>query len=1030
LDLARFAAPSPKLEKTIMLKPAVRPLALSALMMVMAIPASLWAQASGASSIEGVVTDAKGAGLTRAAVVLRNMDTGVARDVFTDSGGRYRADALPPGWYEVAATLRGFVARPVSGVQTQVGQTVTVDLQMQPGGVVEELTVTSEVPLVDTTRTDVSSIISEVSIQNLPINGRRWENFVLLSPGVTNDGGFGLVSYRGISGLYNNNTVDGMDNNQAFFSEARGRTRASYTISQAAIREFEVGISNFSAEFGRAAGGTVNAVTKSGTNEVRGEAFYYLRDDAFQSKDPFASFKPDERRQQFGLSVGGPIRKDKAFFFLNYDQQVRDFPYFVRTSSPTFLDQACAAPGCGATRAWIQGQTVDAVPREGNNRIFLGKVNLALSKDHTLSAQYNRHRWRAPNGIRTAAINFNAASDNGADIVQTDFGVLALNSILSPRWLNELRLQVGRDFEAQTPNAPGPGTSVTGGFSFGMPNFLPRPRYPDETRFQLVDSASYYAGAHSLKAGLDVNYVREDVINLFQGGGVYSYSSLQNLAADCPPDAAGCAPLGDASRGRHYTSFVQAFDLRPGLRGDAFFTTIDYNFFVQDTWKATRALTLSLGVRYEYQQLPEPGQTKVNGVLFGGNAKYPATTHFHQDKNNLSPRLGFSYDVGAEHKTIIRGGFGLYYGRTSNSALFTALINNASATATYNFTPSTPGAPNYPNVLSAPPAGPGSRPSISTLAPDFERPEIYMGDFKIERSIGRTITMSASYLYSKGQKLPVFVDTNMPAPSAQVTYVVDGQTAGSFPFFRGARVDPAIGRAIELRSAAESQYNGLVLQAQKRFSGGLLFDLSYTLSKSTDNGQNSTTFIAGASSIVNPFDLPAEDGPSSFDRRHRAVASFHYAPGYLKGFQLGGIATFESGLPVTPTISGGVSAAAGAVDGSTTNGSGGDNRVPFLERNSARGTGRKTVDLRVSKSFKLGGRRQLVALWEGFNVFDRVNYTSFPGTKYRVAGSSYDAAANAVTVNLTPDTGFLVPNQASNTIYGPRDMQVGLRLLW
>ncbi|PYQ24911.1 MAG: hypothetical protein DMF81_04090, partial [Acidobacteria bacterium] len=467
------------------------------------------AQSAGTGNVEGIVTDATGAVLPGVTVTVRNMDTNLARETMTDGGGRYRADALQPGRYEVSATLSGFAAKPVADVRAQVGQTVTVDLQMRPGSVTEEVTVTGEAPLVDTTRTDVSSVVSQTSIQNLPINGRRWENFVLLSPGVTNDGGFGLVSYRGISGLYNNNTVDGVDNNQAFFSEARGRTRASYTISQAAIREFDVGVSNFSAEFGRAAGGTVNAVTKSGTNEVRGEAFYYLRSDAFQSKDPFASFKPEEKRQQFGLAVGGPIRKDKAFFFFNYDQQLRNFPYFVATSSPTFLSQSCTAPGCDATRAWIQAQTADAVPRDGNNRIFLGKVDVALDKNNNLSLQYNRHRWRAPNGIRTPAINFNASSDNGTDIVQTDFALLSLNSVFGPRWLNELRFQVGRDFEAQEPNVPGPGTSVTGGFSFGMPNFLPRPKYPDEKRFQLLDSVSYYAGPHSLKAGLDINYVRE-----------------------------------------------------------------------------------------------------------------------------------------------------------------------------------------------------------------------------------------------------------------------------------------------------------------------------------------------------------------------------------------------------------------------------------------------------------------------------------------------------------------------------------------
>src|SRR5262245_42038549 len=988
------------------------------------------AQAAATGSIEGVVVDASGGVLPGVAVVVKNMDTNVTRDLTTDEAGRYRVTALQPGRYEVSATVSGFAVSPVGNVAVLVGQTTPVDLKMHPAGVAETVTVTTDAPVIYTRRTDVGNVVGQAAIQNLPINGRRWENFVLLSPGVTNDGGLGLVSYRGISRLYNNNSVDGVDNNQAFFSEARGRTRASYTISQAAIREFQVGLSNFSAEFGRAAGGTVNAVTKSGTNELRGEAFYFLRTDEFQAKDPFASFKPDETRQQFGLSVGGPLKKDKAFFFFNYDQQLRDFTYLVRTSSATFLDQPCTAPGCAATRAWMVGETGDAVPREGNNRILLGKLDFALSQQHSLSLQYNRHRWRAPNGIRTAAINFNAASDNGTDVVETDFTLLTLNSVLSPRWINELRLQYGRDFEAQDPNAPGPGTSVTGGFSFGMPNFLPRPKYPDEKRYQLLDSSSFYAGAHSFRIGVDINYVREGITNLFQGGGVYSYPSLQALSSDCPPAAAGCAPLSDANTGRHYTSFVQAFDLRPGLTGDADFATTDYNFFVQDSWQVSKALTLGLGVRYEYQKLPQPGETEVNGVPFGGNPAYPATTRFKQDKDNFGPRFGFTYDVGAQHRTMLKGGFGLYFGRTSNSVLFTALTNNAVTTATYVFNPSTAGAPTYPRVLAAPPTGPGSRPSISLLSSGLERPEIWMGDFTIERSIGHGMTASAAYLYSRGTKLPVFVDTNLPAPNSQVTYLLDGQSLGTSPFFRGTRPDGAIGRAIEVRSAAESQYHGLVLKLQKRFSASAGFDMSYTLSKATDNGQNSTTFIAGSSSMVNPLDLDAEQGPAAFDRRHRVVASLHYAPAYLWGFQASGIVTLESALPVSATISGGVVAATGGTDTSTTNGSGGDNRAPFEPRNSYRGTGRKTIDVRVSKSFDLGGRRKLVALWEGFNIFNFVNYTNFPSTKYRVASSAYNAATNTVTVNLTPDTGFLVPNQASNTLFGPRDMQVGLKILW
>ena len=289
----------------------------------------------------------------------------------------------------------------------------------------EAVTVTGESPLIDTQRTDVSNVVGETAIQNLPINGRRWENFVLLGPGVTNDGNFGLVSYRGISGLYNNNTVDGADNNQAFFSEARGRTRTSYSISQAAIKEFQVGVSNFSAEFGRAAGGTVNAVTKSGTNTFRGEGFYFLRDDKFQAKDPFftPASSPNERRQQFGVSTGGPLRADKVFFFVNYDQQRAQLSRIscVRRQS-TFITGACTAPGCASTLAFYNGlERLQPARRQQQDRARQGRLRVSNKNNFTL--QYNMHRWDSPNGVQTQPVISVSPSANGNDIVKTDFAL-------------------------------------------------------------------------------------------------------------------------------------------------------------------------------------------------------------------------------------------------------------------------------------------------------------------------------------------------------------------------------------------------------------------------------------------------------------------------------------------------------------------------------------------------------------------------------------------------------------------------------
>jgi len=1008
---------------------------LAAIFAAVALAAPVYAQSAATGSVEGVVTDPSGAVLPGVTVIVRNTETNIQRDAVTDGGGRYRATALQPGIYEVMATLSGFQAAPIDKIQVLVGQTQSVDVRMRPAGVSETVTVTGESPMIDTQRTDVSNVVGEKAIENLPINGRRWENFVLLGPAVTNDGNFGLVSYRGISGLYNNNTVDGADNNQAFFSEARGRTRTSYSISQAAIREFQVGISNFSAEFGRAAGGTVNAVTKSGTNSSRGEGFYFLRDDKFQAQDPFTPFKPDERRQQFGASVGGPVQKDKIFYFVNADQQLRDFPYFVRPSQTTFITGACTVGGCPATLDFYNGLS-QFYPREGNNKIFLGKIDYAANKGNNITVQYNMHRWDSPNGVQTQPVNAVAPSANGKDVVKTDFFLATVNSVISPRWLNEARVQIGRDFEQQIPNGVGPGTTVTGGIDIGLPNFLPRPKYPDERRYQFIDNVTYYAGAHQFKGGFDINYVKEQLVNLFQGGGIYAYPNISAIASDCPIGAAGCTPTltGAATDLRHYSSYNQQFDLRgAGFAGQVEFPTTDYNAFVQDTWRVNNRLTLNLGVRWEYQKFPQPTETEVNGVAFTGNPAYPATVTFHQDKNNFGPRVGFTYDLDGAQKTVVRGGWGRYYGRSSNSVISSALTNNAVTFATYSFTSATaPGAPQYPNVFTAPPTVSGARPSIQYLAPDIERPEINMAELTLDRALGTDITVSASYLYSRGTHLPTFLDTNLPTASSTVDFIVDGQNRGTFPFYRGTRPDANINNAIQVADIVESTYNAMVLQLNKRFSQGLLLTANYTLSKSEDTGQNSTTFISNFATMVDPFNNEGERGPSAFDRRHRGVVSFHYAPEFLWGFQFGGTGTFESGLPLNPTISinSGALTGTGALSTASVNGTGASNRAPFETRNAYRATGRKTIDGRITKSFNVGGRRQLVALWEVFNIANWTNYTGFGTTKYRATSSSYDAATNKAVVNLSSDPGFAVPTLASNTLYGPRDMQIGFKFLW
>jgi outer membrane receptor protein involved in Fe transport len=998
------------------------------------------AQSAATGNIEGVVTDPTGSVIPGVSVVVRNMDTNVSRDTVSDGTGRYRAPALPPGRYEVGAMKSGFQVSPQTNIQVQVGQTVPVDVRMRPAGVDETVTVSADAPVLDTRRTDVSSVFGQDVIQNLPLNGRRWDQFVMLSPGVTNDGTFGLISYRGISGLYNNNMVDGVDNNQAFFSEARGRTRAVYSISESAIKEFQVGVSNMSAEFGRAAGGTVNAVTKSGGNDVSGEAFYFLRDKAFQSQDPFIPNNVwptlQERRQQFGAGIGGPIEKNKVFFFVDYDQQVRNFPPFVNKSSATFYSGACtiSAANCAATTDLYHSLEVTS-PREANNKVGLGRVDWAINQANNLSVNYNAQRWNSPNGIQTAALLNLANSQNGTDIVTTDFSVVNLNTILGSKWLNELRTQVGRDYEEQTPNGVGPSTAVTGGIGIGMPNFLPRPAYPHEQRYEVLDNVTYFHGGHTIKAGTDINYIKEDLINLFNGGGVYSYSSLNNIATDCPQGAANCTivPSG-ALTGKHYTSYQQAFDLN-NLGGALTFNEWTYNFFVQDTWRVDDRLLVNLGLRYEYQKLPEPGSVVTNGITFAGNPAFPQTMVFNQDKNDWAPRLGLTYDLGAKHDTVLRASYGIFYGLTSNSAVANALTNNGISQSSYFFTPSTPGAPTYPNVLASIPAGAvGNKPSLNYFSSDLVRPRVHSVDVAIERQMGYGVSLSASYLYSKGLDLPYFRDTNFNPANSTVDYVLNGQDMGSFPLYRGTRPNASFNQLIVMEPAVTTKYNALVLEARKRFAQGLLFDANYTLSKSTDNGQTSATFF-GSNVAFDALNFRSNNidsafTPSNNDRRHRFVTSFFYQPSYLWGFGIGGVLTLQSALPITEGINGSLAGTVGAVNSATTNGTGGSTVAPWVGFNTDRQTAFKTLDLRVMKDIRVSGNRRFQVIYEVFNVFNTENDNNFFSSAFDVTSSSYNAVTNTATVNLARDTGYLVPRSASTVFGGMRDMQLGLKFLF
>ena len=1001
----------------------------------------IWAQGQGTGSIDGTVTDSSGAVIPGVKIVIQNLGTNSTREMTTDASGHYRADILTSGEYSITASQAGFTTTKLEKVTVFVGTLTSGDLKMAVAGTQQTVEVTAEAPLTDAEKIAVGGSVGERAIEDLPVNGRRWSNFVLLTPGTIPDGNFGLVSYRGISGLHNNNSIDGADDNQAFFSEANGRTRTPYAISQATIKEFQVGLSNYSAEFGRAAGGTVNAVTKSGTNQFHGEGFYFLRTKAFIAMDPFIKAQgkpqPDEKRQQFGGAVGGPLVKDKLFIFGNYDEQLRNFPITTLPNVP-LASQACTVPGCAATLAFLNSQ-VGTFPRQGNNYIFLVKLDWLINQNNTLTGEYNYHKWHSPNGIQTAATVTVSPSANGSDDVRTDLLTARLTSVLSGSKVNEFRFQFGRDFEFEFPNAPGPSVFFTNGIQFGQPNFLPRAAFPDEKKLQFADNYSFVHGNHSFKAGLDIVHYDELLINLFSGGGVYTYgnalsfnggsSQLNALAADCPPQATGCVPLSSgATTGKHYSSFVQAFDLT-GQSGRSSFATTNWNFYLQDNWRVRPSFTLYLGIRYELQHLPQPG---------AANPAVPLTGQINQDTNNWAPRIGFSWDLFGSHKTVLRGGYGIYYGVTSSSYVSSSITGNGMIQTSLSLNPTRaadlPLAPVFPNILTTPGGVPGT---ITLFDPNFVEPVIHSADLVLEHELANGLTISGSYLFSRGLHLFATSDLNLPAQTGTVTYKLpDGTTAGVFPFYSGARPNPAIGAVIAAQSISNSAYHGFVFSLNKRFSHGVQIQSNFTLSKAIDSGQTSSTFIPTFSSAYDQNNRGLEKGLSGFDARKRWVTNFLLSPsvnrytdnGFARAlfndWQFSGVLTLSDGKAFTPNLSG------GSVGLGGTNGSNGSFRVPFLANGAFTTPGFAAFDMRFARNFRVGEKAHFQFIWEGFNLFNRVNYTGFLGNLYNASTKVTGGNAVVTLTNPSASSTFLAPTGDTSFFNGPREFQLGLKFVW
>lgn len=1040
--------------------------------------ALLYAQSTTDGAIGGTVYDTNGAVVANAKVVVHNNGTNAETTITTDGSGYFRVNKLQPGAYTVAISEQGFAPFKSEQVIVQVGSVTELSPHLAVGSSTETVEVSAEAPQINSSTPEFAPTLNQVAISNLPINGGRWSSFAVLTPGVVaNASGFGLLSFRGISTLLNNNTVDGADNNQAFFSEERGRTRAGYSTPKTAIEEFQVNTSNYSAEYGRSAGGVVNTVTKSGTNSIHGEAFFYDRDNVWGAINPFTKlnvpagggtftpvpYKPTDWRKMSGFGVGGPAIKDKLFWNLTFDWYKRNFPGTAIPSGPAaFFAQSTASPATTAIIASklgvsaAQAQALYAnefnglvsmlgpTPREGEQFIIFPKVDWNINQKNHASFTFNRMRWASPGlGIQTQATNTFGVRSFGDDFVKDTWGIARLNTFFTATVANELRYQYGRDFEyefAQQPtpyensrlvNSPTftnplglpPQISITNGFTFGVPTFLQRPAFPDESQNQIADTVTVTQGKHNLKFGVDYRRVHDNSQNLRTQFGSYSYSSVNNYILDALVTH-GC---GATFTLPCYNNFSQAF----GPVGFEFDTT-DYSIFAADDWKILPRLSLSLGVRYEREVLPDPFSSLINPAL-------SPTAHMPQDKNNFGPRLGFAYDITGNGKTVVRGGYGIYYGRIINSTIFNALTNTGmpGSQKTFSVSPTTTSI-LFPTILGSAPTS-GVAPNVTFFTPDFQNPQIHQMDLTVERDLGWGTVLSVSYLGSLGRELPNFVDTNIAASTKQVTYTVNGGPLAAIgPTYTTAlfsnRLTSAFGAETAIFSGANSNYQALSVQVNHRMSHNIQFGANYTWAHALDFGQNESTF-SDTNDLFAPNNIQGEYGNSIYDVRHRfvinAVANSPWKKdgwlGYITNdWTLAPIFQFQTGLPFSLTTSG--NAPGGVPGGGGVNGSGGAFRIDAIGRNTFRFPSTYVQDLRLSKTVKFQERYSVELLADAFNLANHTNVTSVSTSGYTVATTGTGCSTAAPCLNFNAST-FGVPNAAnSNFTYSPRQLQLGVRV--
>jgi outer membrane receptor protein involved in Fe transport len=954
-----------------------------------------WSQGN-QGTLEGAVQDQSGAAVPGAKLTATNDATAIKFDATSDSNGLFSFPVLPVGTYTVEVEHAGFTKLTQKNVTLTVGARLNLSFALRVAAQAQAVTVTSETPILETTRSQVSATVNDVTIENLPTNGRNFINFALLTPGVTLDVRGGDISFAGQRGTLNSLIVDGSDNNNTFFGQSLGRTgsgRAPYQFSEDAVQEFQVNSNAYSAELGHAGGAVINIVTKSGTNNFHGTGFEFYRDRSLNANDPIniilGRAKSPYHFNQFGGDIGGPVLKDKLFFFFDYDGQRNTLPNVVflgvaPPATPTANQQTALAYLQARDASWIRTQ---------NQNVYLGKADWRLSSTELLTVRYNSQRFVGA-GFENGGSQ-NASEHTGASDVTTDTLGGSLTSTISSSIVNVARAGYTRDNEPGQANSINPEATVRQGGSTDLVvgrNFF-SPRFTNIHRGEFADTVSYIRGRHTIKTGL--NILVDKVANFFPGNfsGAYVFNSLEGFGCDLNGGGATCFTGADAT-----DTFTQAFAGQSTTGPTTNPNLNEYSAFAQDEWRVRKDFTLNLGLRYDVDLIAQPPVLNPSAALAAAGI---FTNRIHNDHANFGPRVGLAWTpIGS--KLVVRTGYGIFYGRTPSITVGTAFSNNALNVQTLTFTGAN--VPQYPNTkcgppvaaptCSAPTGGTAGVPTIFVFQPNYREPDVQQANLGLEYQIQPTMSVQVNYLWVKGTHLTRTLDINQQGPEtpAVVAFTNSTQTAIVNQITQ-PRPIAGFGRIEEFQSTANSIYNGLTVQVNKRFSHNYQFLASYTFGKVIDDTPDATSVVPFSSDdakmVQDPLNLHGDRGPGVNDQRHRLVLSSvwdldsyarqlsHGWRYLLGGWQLSGILTAETGQP----YSGLVNSDLNKDSNSRTD------RTPGLGRDTFYLPNFVSLDPRITKNIPITERIKAQLILEAYNSFNHTNFTSVNTTEFSTATS-------------------------------------------